>query len=103
MKDDILKYFELQKKLLHFEIVEKVGEVRTKIAYKLFVAFLFFIFFIFTGLGVSMYLNELFQSTYIGFLIIALFLLIVMLTTLLYKSKVIALMLRKFLDKNIPQ
>ena len=102
MKDDLLKYLELQTKLYHFEAIEKIGEFRAKIIFRIFTTFFIFTFLMFMGIGTALYLNHLFNSTYVGFLIISSIFLIVILLTYIFKTYIKDWMFNSYLNKNIP-
>jgi len=102
MKNDLIKYIELQKKLLQFELVEKIGELRSKYLFKLCVGLLMFFFSLFISIGISLYLNALFDSVYLGFIAISAFFLLLVLTLIVCKKKMVNAIFNNYINQHIP-
>ncbi|NIJ45163.1 hypothetical protein FHR24_001602 [Wenyingzhuangia heitensis] len=102
MKDDLLKYLDLQKKLYHFEAIEKIGEIRAKILFRIFATLFLFTFLMFLGIGTALYLNHLFNSIYLGFTLVSLLFFIVLTMSYIFKTNIKNWMFKNYINNNIP-
>ncbi len=102
MKEDVLKYLELQKKRCQFELVEHISSLRTMIIYKMVLWFCCFVFTIFMGLGFALFLNEIFENSYVGFILVASAFFLTVLIFLILKTSIKNHLTRIYLNKNIP-
>ncbi|NJB81838.1 hypothetical protein [Wenyingzhuangia aestuarii] len=102
MKDDLIKYLELQKKLYHFEAIEKIGEIRAKILFRIFATLFLFTFLMFMGIGTSLYLNHLFNSIYLGFTIVSSLFLIILILAYTFKTAIKNWMFKNYINNHVP-
>lgn len=102
MKEELIKYIELKFKYYRFEAVEKIGDIRAKIFFDVVFLFLSFCFLLFVGLTSAVLINAFFDSSYIGYVIVTAFLLLVMLVLLWKRKAIINKIFQNFIDRNIP-
>lgn len=102
MKEELIKYIELKFKYYRFEAVEKIGDIRAKIFFDVVFLFLSFCFLLFVGLTSAVLINAFFDSSYIGYVIVTSFLLLVMLVLLWKRKAIINKIFQNFIDRNIP-
>lgn len=65
------KYIEVRIELLKLDIQEESGKYLMRISFLIFILFLFLFSILFVCLGLAFYLNEVMESHYLGFFIIA--------------------------------
>ncbi|MDG2281426.1 MAG: hypothetical protein P8L42_12425 [Flavicella sp.] len=102
MKEELIKYIELKFKYFQFEAVEKIGDIRSKIFFDIVFLFLSFCFLLFAGFTAAVVLNAIFDSGYLGFVIVTSLLLLVMLIMLWKRKVILERIVRNYIDRNIP-
>lgn len=75
--DNAKGYFETRLQMAKVEVLEKTSNIITTLIMLFILAFMFSMMLIFISLALGNYLNNLFDSNYIGFAIMAIFFLII--------------------------
>lgn len=102
IKDEVLKYAQMQLRYYKFEVVEKIGETRAKFIVKCILTFIGLIFTLFLGVTLALYLSEVFDSFYKGFGIVSLIFAFFIVVAFAVRKPMINFFFRDYLDKNIP-
>src|SRR6185437_11524364 len=71
--EHIKGYVETRIQLFKIEVAEKAARILTSLFFVILLSFSFLMLIIFTSLALGNYLNTLFQNSYMGFAILALF------------------------------
>jgi len=96
----LIKYIEVRSELIKIQIKEQIAQILSKLILMfIFLLFGFLIIIIFS-FAVSLYLNEILHSNYLGFVILTCFYLIVFVILVLNRKKIIRSVVLKALSEE---
>ncbi|MEI6866204.1 hypothetical protein [Flavicella sp.] len=102
MKEELIKYIELKIRYYRFEAVEKIGDLRAKLLVDILILFLFACLLLFLGFTTAVVLNAVFDSTYLGYVVVTLVLLFSVLILVWKRKTIISKINQNYLENNIP-
>ena len=88
--DSLVNYFDLQLELVKLQVKEQLVEVLTAFVILIMVISMGLFIVLFVSIGVGILLNSYFESNFLGFLLVAIFFLILCVLTLVFRNKLIA-------------
>ena len=104
--DSLVNYFDLQLELVKLQVKEQMVEILTSFVVMIMVISMGLFIVLFISLGAGILLNNYLGSSYLGFLFVAAFFLIICILTLVLRGKLIAnpffrLFFEKTIDENL--
>lgn len=97
-------YFDLQIDLVKLQVKEQLVEILTAFVVMIMVISMGLFIILFLSIGVGILLNDYFQSSYLGFLSVALFFVVICALTLIFRDKLIANpFFRVFFEKTMDE
>lgn len=106
--DSLLSYFDLQLELVKLQVKEQLVEVLTSFVVLIMVISMGLFIVLFISIGVGILLNGYLESDFLGFLLVAIFFLIVCALILVFRNKLIGnsffkLFFEKTMDDSLNQ
>lgn len=102
IKNEVLKYLEMQIRYYKFECVELFAEKRARFMARALLTLMILVLVLFLGLTLALYLSEILGSLYKGFGIVSLLFTLLTIIGFILRKSMINFFFRDYLDKNIP-